>query len=62
MLEKLDELEEHPSFYVRTEEDVLMAPAANLKTDINFEEVPNLYLKSQTYFFFYLLFQTNGMN
>ncbi|XP_043288574.1 putative gamma-glutamylcyclotransferase CG2811 isoform X2 [Venturia canescens] len=49
MLEKLDELEEHPSFYVRTEEEVLMAPAANLKPNINFEEM-GILCKAWTYF------------
>lgn len=39
MLKKLDELEEHPSFYERTEEEVLLAPEAMLKPGKTFEEV-----------------------
>lgn len=39
MLKKLDELEEHPKFYKRTEEKVLLAPESVLKFGKNFEEV-----------------------
>ena len=39
MLKKLDELEEHPDFYVRTEEDVLLAPESEIKNGANFENV-----------------------
>ncbi|KAG7189140.1 hypothetical protein KM043_008708 [Ampulex compressa] len=42
MLKKLDELEEHPDFYERTEEDVLWATEAKLKAKNNFEEVGTL--------------------
>jgi len=49
MLARLDELEEHPSFYVRTEEDVLLVPPANLKPDVNFEEI-GILGKAWTYF------------
>lgn len=37
MLEKLDELEEHPEFYVRTEENVLLATE---NSNDSFDEVP----------------------
>lgn len=37
MLNRLDELEEHPAFYERTEEEVLLAPM--LKPGKTFEEV-----------------------
>lgn len=39
MLKKLDELEEHPKFYERTEERVLLAPDTVLKLGKTFEEV-----------------------
>lgn len=39
MLKKLDELEEHPAFYERTEEEILLAPEAALKPGKSFEEV-----------------------
>lgn len=39
MLKKLDELEEHPNFYERTEEDVLLAPETTLKPGKTYEEV-----------------------
>lgn len=39
MLKKLDELEEHPTFYERSEEDVLVAPEGKTKSSDNFEEV-----------------------
>lgn len=38
MLKKLDELEEHPDFYVRTEEDVLLAPESEIKSGATFEK------------------------
>lgn len=39
MLKRLDELEEHPTFYERTEEEVVLAPEAMLKAGKTFEEV-----------------------
>lgn len=39
MLKRLDELEEHPTFYERTEEEVLLAPEAVFKSGKTFEEV-----------------------
>ncbi|XP_018393960.1 PREDICTED: putative gamma-glutamylcyclotransferase CG2811 isoform X2 [Cyphomyrmex costatus] len=39
MMERLDELEEHPKFYVRTEETVLLTSEASLKPGKTFEEV-----------------------
>lgn len=39
MLKKLDELEEHPTFYERTEEEILLTPEAMLKPGKTFEEV-----------------------
>lgn len=39
MLKRLDELEEHPKFYERTEEKVLLASEAALKPEKTFEEV-----------------------
>lgn len=39
MLKKLDELEEHPTFYERSEENVLIAPEAKAKASDNFEVV-----------------------
>ncbi|KAF7992301.1 hypothetical protein HCN44_001626 [Aphidius gifuensis] len=36
MLEKLDELEEHPKFYLRTEENIMMTKN---ESDVNFEQV-----------------------
>ncbi|XP_012543559.1 putative gamma-glutamylcyclotransferase CG2811 isoform X2 [Monomorium pharaonis] len=49
MLTKLDELEEHPQFYERTEEKVLLAPEAALKPGKNFKEVGEL-TKAWIYF------------
>ncbi|XP_043266131.1 putative gamma-glutamylcyclotransferase CG2811 isoform X2 [Colletes gigas] len=49
MLNKLDELEEHPAFYQRSEADVLMAPEAKIKLNDNFEEVGTL-MKVWIYF------------
>ncbi|XP_015179801.1 PREDICTED: putative gamma-glutamylcyclotransferase CG2811 isoform X2 [Polistes dominula] len=49
MLTKLDELEEHPNFYKRTEEDVLMAPEFKLKHNKNIEEV-GMLTKAWIYF------------
>jgi len=42
MLKRLDELEEHPKLYERTEETVLLASKAALKLGKTFEEVMNL--------------------
>ncbi|XP_025157240.1 putative gamma-glutamylcyclotransferase CG2811 isoform X2 [Harpegnathos saltator] len=42
MLKKLDELEEHPAFYERTEEEILLAPEAMLKPGRTFEEISEL--------------------
>lgn len=39
MLTRLDELEEHPTFYERTEEEILLAPETTLKPGKTFEEV-----------------------
>lgn len=39
MLKKLDELEEHPTFYERFEEEILLAPETALKSGKTFEEV-----------------------
>ncbi|KYM87051.1 hypothetical protein ALC53_03668 [Atta colombica] len=39
MLKRLDELEEHPQFYERTEETVLLASEAAFKSEKTFEEV-----------------------
>lgn len=39
MLKRLDELEEHPKFYERTEEKILLALEAALKPGKTFEEV-----------------------
>lgn len=39
MLKRLDELEEHPQFYERTEETILLTPEAALKPGKTFEEV-----------------------
>ncbi|XP_015428580.1 PREDICTED: putative gamma-glutamylcyclotransferase CG2811 isoform X2 [Dufourea novaeangliae] len=49
MLKKLDELEEHPAFYERSETDVLIAPEAKVKANENFEEVGTM-LKVWVYF------------
>ncbi|KAK2584816.1 hypothetical protein KPH14_007129 [Odynerus spinipes] len=49
MLTRLDELEEHPHFYERTEENVLMAPESKLKFNNNFEEV-GILTKAWIYF------------
>ncbi|XP_014212003.1 putative gamma-glutamylcyclotransferase CG2811 isoform X2 [Copidosoma floridanum] len=50
MLKSLDELEEHPNFYVRTEEDVLLASENGLKKGANFEDIG-----SQTKAWIYIL-------
>lgn len=42
MLKKLDELEEHPKFYERTEEKILLALETALKPGKTFEEVIRL--------------------
>lgn len=39
MLAKLDSLEEHPDFYLRTEEDVLLASEDKIKSGETFEKV-----------------------
>jgi gamma-glutamylaminecyclotransferase len=39
MLKKLDDLEEHPNFYVRTEDSVLLAPESKIKHGASFESV-----------------------
>ncbi|XP_076632139.1 putative gamma-glutamylcyclotransferase CG2811 isoform X2 [Colletes latitarsis] len=49
MLNKLDELEEHPAFYQRSEADVFMAPEAKIKSNDNFEEV-GVLMKVWIYF------------
>ncbi|XP_076678997.1 putative gamma-glutamylcyclotransferase CG2811 isoform X1 [Andrena cerasifolii] len=49
MLKKLDELEEHPTFYERSEESVMMAPEAKIKATDNFEEV-GILMKAWIYF------------
>ncbi|CAL7950664.1 unnamed protein product [Xylocopa violacea] len=49
MLNKLDELEEHPAFYKRSEEDILYAPESKAKSTDNFEEVSTL-IKVWIYF------------
>ncbi|CAL1679904.1 unnamed protein product [Lasius platythorax] len=49
MLKRLDELEEHPTFYERTEEEVLLTPEATLKPGKTFEEVGEL-TKAWIYF------------
>ncbi|XP_015121544.1 putative gamma-glutamylcyclotransferase CG2811 [Diachasma alloeum] len=46
MMDKLDELEKHPSFYVRTEEDIIMARD---KKDVNIEKI-GCVTKAWTYF------------
>lgn len=50
MLKKLDELEEHPTFYERSEEDLLIAPEGKAKSSNNFEEVD--IVSSQLLFLF----------
>ena len=42
MLKRLDALEEHPQFYERTEETILLASETALKPGKIFEEVMNL--------------------
>ncbi|XP_043513682.1 putative gamma-glutamylcyclotransferase CG2811 isoform X2 [Frieseomelitta varia] len=42
MLKKLDELEEHPTFYERSEENVLIAPEAKAKASTNFDTISTL--------------------
>lgn len=49
MLKRLDELEEHPTFYERTEEEVLLAPETAFKSGKTFEEVGEL-TKASIYF------------
>ncbi|XP_014487478.1 PREDICTED: putative gamma-glutamylcyclotransferase CG2811 isoform X2 [Dinoponera quadriceps] len=49
MLRRLDELEEHPTFYERTEEEVLLTPEARLRPGKTFEEVGEL-TKAWIYF------------
>lgn len=49
MLTRLDELEEHPTLYERTEEEVLLAPEAALNSGKTFEETGEL-TKSWIYF------------
>ncbi|XP_623476.1 putative gamma-glutamylcyclotransferase CG2811 isoform X4 [Apis mellifera] len=49
MLKKLDELEEHPAFYKRSEENVLFAPESKVKSMDKFEEVSTL-IKVWIYF------------
>ncbi|XP_032691447.1 putative gamma-glutamylcyclotransferase CG2811 isoform X2 [Odontomachus brunneus] len=49
MLKRLDELEEHPTFYERTEEEILLASEAALKPGESFEEVSEL-TKAWIYF------------
>ncbi|XP_017788823.1 PREDICTED: putative gamma-glutamylcyclotransferase CG2811 isoform X2 [Habropoda laboriosa] len=49
MLKKLDELEEHPTFYERSQENVLWASEAKAKSSDNFEEVSTL-IKVWIYF------------
>lgn len=39
MLKKLDELEEHPAFYKRSEENILFALESKVKSMDKFEEV-----------------------
>ncbi|XP_011496426.1 PREDICTED: putative gamma-glutamylcyclotransferase CG2811 [Ceratosolen solmsi marchali] len=39
MLKKLDDLEEHPNFYVRTEDNVLLAPESEIKRGESFESI-----------------------
>ena len=39
MLENLDKLEEHPNFYVRTQEDLLLAPESKINSGETFERV-----------------------
>ncbi|XP_066587477.1 putative gamma-glutamylcyclotransferase CG2811 isoform X2 [Prorops nasuta] len=49
MLKSLDELEEHPNFYVRSEEEVYLATDADYKSKANFAEVGTL-TKAWIYF------------
>ncbi|KAI4504740.1 hypothetical protein M0802_000290 [Mischocyttarus mexicanus] len=49
MLTKLDELEEHPNFYERTQEDVFMAPESKLKPNKTIQEV-GILTKAWIYF------------
>ncbi|XP_061939617.1 putative gamma-glutamylcyclotransferase CG2811 isoform X4 [Apis cerana] len=49
MLKKLDELEEHPAFYKRSEENILFAPESKVKSMDKFEEVSTL-IKVWIYF------------
>ncbi|XP_011310621.1 putative gamma-glutamylcyclotransferase CG2811 isoform X2 [Fopius arisanus] len=46
MMDKLDELEEHPRFYLRTEEDIIMAKDSK---DVNVEKI-GCVTKAWTYF------------
>ncbi|KAL6434365.1 hypothetical protein ACFW04_006052 [Cataglyphis niger] len=49
MLKKLDELEEHPTFYERFEEEILLVPETVLKSEKMFEEIGEL-TKAWIYF------------
>lgn len=42
MLMNLDELEEHPSFYVRTEHEVQLIPESEIKTDVPLDKIENV--------------------
>ncbi|KAL7286171.1 hypothetical protein TKK_0019540 [Trichogramma kaykai] len=39
MLKELDKLEEHPDFYIRMEEDILLAPEKDITNGSNFESI-----------------------
>lgn len=45
MLKKLDELEEHPMFYERSQEDVHWATEAKAKSTDNFDEVLTIKIR-----------------
>ncbi|XP_074114019.1 putative gamma-glutamylcyclotransferase CG2811 [Cotesia typhae] len=47
MLEKMDQLEEHPTFYTRMEDDVLLAPD---KPDFNFDQGISCATRAHIYF------------
>lgn len=57
MLKKLDELEEHPTFYERSEEDLLVAPEGKTKSSDNFEEV-DIVSSLLLFLLFYCFFST----
>lgn len=57
MLKKLDELEEHPTFYERSEEDLLVAPEGKTKSSDNFEEV-DIVSSLILFLLFYCFFST----